>query len=460
MTQPSTADRPTGDDALVRAIGVRGLAANGVNQIVGAGIFVLPAGVALTLGPSAPFAYLACGVAIGLVMLCIAEVGSRVSATGGIYAYVEAAFGPFAGFVAGVFFWLGCQVVASAVAATVFADAAAVLAPPLAGPLPRALLLVAVYTGLVVLNVRGVQVGTRAVEILTVAKVLPLVLLVVAGLAMGSRANLGDITTPPPLASVGQASLPLLLAFMGLEGALTPSGEVRNPAGTVPRAILLAIGFTTILYTAVHLSAESLLGAGLAEATRAPLAAAAKLAFGDIGGLVVIAATLVSTLGWISGDMLASPRLIYAFGRDGYLPPVFGWIHPRFRTPVVGIVIHAVTAWVLALTGTFRALVTLNVVAGLLIYVACCLAVPVLRRRDAGARAPDHFRVPFGPVVPALACGVVLWLLSSATRREFLAVGAMLGAAVVLYGARRKARRARTDLPMGVARGTSGASMN
>ena len=139
--------------------------------------------------------------------------------------------------------------------------------------------------------------------------------------------------------------------------------------------------------------------------------------------------------------MLASPRLVYAFGRDGYLPVVFAWVHPRFRTPVLGIVVHAVAACLLAITGTFQVLAAVNVVAGMLIYLACCLAVPVLRRRDATSDAAQHFSVPFGPVVPVLACGIVLWLLSSATSTEFLAVGAMLAVAVLLYGARVKAKR-------------------
>src|SRR5262245_32664169 len=108
------------ESRLVRAIGVRALAANVVNIVVGSGIFALPAAVAAILGRSAPFAYIVCALAIGLIALCFAEVGSRVAASGGTYSYVDAAFGPYLGFIAGVLFWLGSQATASAATAVIF----------------------------------------------------------------------------------------------------------------------------------------------------------------------------------------------------------------------------------------------------------------------------------------------------------------------------------------------------
>ncbi|HMJ58742.1 MAG TPA: amino acid permease, partial [Gemmatimonadales bacterium] len=142
------------EPALRRVIGVRGFAAAIFNITVGAAIFVLPAEVAGRIGAAAPLAYLVCAVATALVALCIAEAGSRVPQSGGPYAYVETALGPYAGYLCGVLLWLGITLAMGGVA-TVFADAVARLAPGLGAPLPRAALLIAAYGGLAVVNIRG-----------------------------------------------------------------------------------------------------------------------------------------------------------------------------------------------------------------------------------------------------------------------------------------------------------------
>src|SRR5437667_8134681 len=151
MTSPV----PVGTEpTLRRVIGMRGLAAAIFNITIGAAIFVLPAHMAAGLGAAAPLAYLVCAVATALVALCIAEAGSRVPQSGGPYAYVETAFGPFAGFLCGVLLWLGITLAMGAVA-TWFADAVSGLLPGLGGPMPRAGLLIAVYGGLAAGNIRG-----------------------------------------------------------------------------------------------------------------------------------------------------------------------------------------------------------------------------------------------------------------------------------------------------------------
>jgi len=148
------------EPALRRVIGLRGLAAAIFNITVGAAIFVLPAHVAGTLGAAAPLAYLVCAVATALVALCIAEAGSRVPQSGGPYAYVERAFGPYAGYLCGVLLWLGITLAMSAVA-TVLADALGALVPALGGQLPRAALLIVVFASLAVVNIRGAALGSE-----------------------------------------------------------------------------------------------------------------------------------------------------------------------------------------------------------------------------------------------------------------------------------------------------------
>ena len=312
-----TLTAPPAAPSLVRALGVRALAANIVNTIVGSGIFVLPAVVAAILGPAAVIAYIICAALVALFGLCFAEVGSRVHATGGAYAYVEAAFGQYVGFSAGLL--LGCaEMVASAAVATIFVGSLSALLPG-GGALSRAVLLIALYTVLAIVNVRGVRKGARLMELLTVSKLIPLVLLVVAGLFVLNPSYL-KWTGVPPLEDIGRASLVLMFAFTGVEGPLTSSGEVRDPGRTVPRAVLLSLSAVAVLYAGLQVVSQGVLGPALATSTDAPLGAVAAHALGSPGRTLILIAAIVSALGYVSGDMLASPRLLFAFGRMDCFP--------------------------------------------------------------------------------------------------------------------------------------------
>src|SRR3989475_2529138 len=205
-------------NSLQRVIGVRGLAAAIFNITIGAAIFVRPAHMAAGLGPAAPLAYLVCAVATALVALCIAEAGSRVPQSGGPYAYVGTALGPYAGFLCGVLLWLGITLAMGAVA-TVFADAVGGLQPGLGGPLPRAVLLIAVYGGLAVVNIRGAAVGSQVSGIATVAKIVPLIAFVSLRLPHGPAENLAPGSFPS-LSRLGESGLLLMFAFFGMESSL------------------------------------------------------------------------------------------------------------------------------------------------------------------------------------------------------------------------------------------------
>src|SRR5678816_3098472 len=216
-----TAPTSSGERSLVRAIGTWALAAGVVNITIGGGIFRLPAVIARDIGPAAPLAYLVCAVAMGLIVLCFAEAGSRVSLTGGPYAYVELAFGPYLGFLTGVFIWL-LGTTAVAAVSTVFATNAAKLFPVFEQPAMRALLLIATFATVATVNILGVKQGSRLNGIATVAKLLPLVLLVVCGVFFVQPSNLA-IVTAPALGDVTRASIVLIFAFSGVESALVPS---------------------------------------------------------------------------------------------------------------------------------------------------------------------------------------------------------------------------------------------
>jgi APA family basic amino acid/polyamine antiporter len=434
MTEPLT----SGERSLVRAIGTWSLAAGVINITVGGGIFRLPADVAHALGAAAPIAYVVCAVAMGLIVLCFAEAGSRVAITGGPYAYVELAFGPYVGFLAGVLTWL-LGTTAVAAVSTVFAINAAKLFPVFENTVMRGVLLVASFALVATINILGVKQGSRLNSIGTIAKLAPLLLLVLVGALFVQRSNLA-ITSSPAIGDITRASIVLIFAFSGVESALVPSGEVKDPARTVPRAIFVAMLAITLLYIAIQLVAQGVLGAALSTSST-PLADAAGVVFGSWGKVLLLAAVVISTFGYLSGMTLAIPRALFAFGRDGYLPGAIAAVHPTYRTPYVSIAIQSALACTLAITSAFEKLAIIANVAALLVYFACSLAAWQLRRRDVRAGGIP-FRVPGGGVVPLLSCAVIIGLLSSITLPEWRVLALIIGVASVLFAVTRRRREA------------------
>ena len=425
---------------LDRSIGPWSLGANAVNLTVGAGIFALPAVVAAILGPAAILAYLICGVLILLVLACFAEVGSQVTASGGAVAYVEAAFGPLAGFLTWVVFAIGFSVASDAAVANVLTDTLATMVPELATGAARTLLLVAVFGGLAVVNIRGVRQGTRVSVATTIAKLVPLLLIVALGtLALHSREL--RFTHWPSVSQLGAAALVLFFAFGGAESALTPSGEIRDPARTVPRGILGAAGGVVLLYVALQLTAQGVLGSDLVGQADAPLVAVADRLAGGAGRHVVLACTVVAVFGALAADMVGTPRAFLAVAENGMLPRALASLHPRFRTPWISILTFAGLALLVAVSGAFRPLAVLSSMALLLVYLGVCLAA--LRLRYTRPRAPGAFRMPGGPIVALVASTTVIWLLAQSTRRETIAMASLIVIALLYYRARTSRVRSR-----------------
>ena len=440
MTDVTSADATSSarDGRLVRAIGMWGLAAGIVNVTIGGGIFRLPAGVASTLGAAAPVAYLVCAASMGLIVLCFAEAGSRVSMTGGPYAYVETAFGPFVGFLAGLFLWVAVTLALSAVA-SFFIDAVGAMFPslPLWGKRGALIATLVVLAGA---NARGVGPVARFNTVATVAKLAPLVVLIVVGLFAMRPENLHWSHTPST-GEVSRASILLMFAFFGVESALVPGGEVIDPARTVPRAIFAAMAAVTVLYIIIQVVAQGLLGASLAG-DPTPLASAATVALGPAGRTMILVGSIVSMFGYVSGMMLAVPRMLFALGRDGFLPRAVARIHPVRGTPHVAIAVQTVIVSVLAVSGLFEVLAVASNVAALLVYAACAVAVLELRRRDVRTGGIP-FRIPAGGVVPVAALAVIGLMLSSVQRREWYAALAVILAATLVYAVTLPSRRAR-----------------
>jgi amino acid transporter len=427
------------DEGLVRVIGTGALGLSVVNMVVGAGIFVLPGLVAAQLGSAAIVAYLVCSVTVALVFLCFAEVGSRVSRSGGAYAYVEEAFGPFAGFIASILFWFGYSALADAAITVIMVESISVVFPILDETIPRAVFIITLLTFLAAVNVRGVRSGVRLYIFNTLAKLVPLLLLLVAGLFV---INLEYLAIPewPSITSIGASAILLFYAFSGAECALSASGEIKNPAKTVPLGLLLGMVALLLLYVGLQTVAQGVLGSELGNNTDTPPVAVATAVFGEWGGKMLIVGAVISIYGALSGDMLGGPRVIFASSLDNNLPKFLGKVHPKYKTPHVAIIFFAIVIGVFALSGTFKYLAVVATGSLLLIDLGVSLAVIRLRQRD-GLPKDGEFRLPFGPLVPLLSCAIVGWLLLQVPLDEAATIAALVGVCVVIYVVRLVLRK-------------------
>jgi amino acid transporter len=437
----SVVSSPKEEAGLIRALGIPGLTANIVNSTIGAGIFALPALVAAQLGAASPLAYIICAVGMCLFVTCFAMAGSRVSLTGGLYAYVEVAFGRYIGFLAGVLYFLTAILAISGIIGLI-ATSVGGLIPVFATQLGRVVVILSILLFLVAINIRGVRIGARAVEAVTLIKLAPLVIFIVAGIFFIHPEALAWPGWPRGDA-LGRSVLQLLFAFVGVEIALVPSGEVKHPARTVPRAIFTALGVTTFLYIMIQLVALGVLGNELGKYGDTALAEAASRFLGNVGRTLMLVGLAVSAFGWTTSDILSSSRIIFAFGRDAFIPKWFAHVHPRFHTPDVAIVTYAAIAFALSFSSTFQRLAVLSNMAVLLLYILCCLAALELSRRDVRTDGAP-FRFPGASFIPVLAIVVIIWILGHATRDEFEVTGVCLAVASLLFVIRQLTVRSRT----------------
>ena len=418
------------ETGLKREIGVWGLSANIVNIIVGAGIFVLPAIVSEIMGSSGIIVYLFCGFLIALVMLCFAEAGSKVTRSGGGYAYVETAFGPYAGFLAAIFMVTG-SVFSDAAVANALVELIGLAFPVFTYELNRFLLLFVIFSGLAFLNVVGVKQGIGLVKINTVAKLTPILLLIFFSWKDVSFTNL-YWESAPSFSQFGQACLILFFAFQGGDAGLSVGGEIKNPQKTVPKSIFIGILFVLILYVLIQTVAQGVMGDQLPEFKEAPLAAVANLVFGPIGYTVLLIGAGISMFGMLSGEILNLPRVLFGLASDRVIPlDKLASIHPKFKTPYLAILLYAGFGFTLAALGGFRQLAVIASASMLLMYFGVSLSVIWLRKKQ--ETKPGDFKIPLGYTVPILSAGIILFFLSNLTGYEKTGLTVFFVALTVIF---------------------------
>jgi amino acid transporter len=324
------------DEGLKRVIGVPGFSLNIINNTIGAGIFALPAIVSIALGGFAIFGYLFCGIMMAAIMLCYAEIGSRVTSSGGSYAYVEAAFGSLAGFIINWLFFFGCGILGDAAVINIVADSLAFIFPVFQSLWLRALLFFILIGFMVLINVRGAKQGVGFVKLIAIIKLLPLFAIIIFGFSHIKTANLHWEQLPSPR-TFNNTLLILFFAFVGFETALNITGEIKNPKRIVPLGILIGGILVLMIYLLLQTVTQGILGTQMEAVKDAPFAAVAEKIVGPAGGIILLFAAAVSCFGNVSGDVLATPRLLFAGVNDGLFPKFLSKVHPKFATPYLAI---------------------------------------------------------------------------------------------------------------------------
>lgn len=422
------ANEKTGE-GLKRVIGVPGLALSIVNGVIGSGIFVLPAIVGIAMGAFGVFSYIFCSIMLAAIMLCYAEIGSRITSSGGSYAYVEAAFGDFAGYIVNWLYFFGWSILGSAAVINVIADSMAVLCPAFSNPLIRGLLFFVLLVFMVLINVRGVKQGIGIVKGISIIKLLPLLGIIIFGISKVKTANL-QWEHIPTLKTFGDTALILFFAFAGFETSLGVSGEFKNPKRTVPLGILLGGITVLIVYMLLQMVTQGILGAEIAAYKDAPLAAVAEKIVGPVGATILLITAAISCFGSVSADVMATPRSLFAGANDGLFPKFLGRVHPKFATPYLAVITYGLLIFIFSVSGGFKQLAVLASAAILLIYLAVILATVKLRKQ---ATAEKTFRAPGGLMTPLIGIAAIVWLLSSLSKWEILSTLIFITAVCVIY---------------------------
>jgi APA family basic amino acid/polyamine antiporter len=406
--------------------------------MIGSGIFMMAGSIALQLDSLA--AVVAVWAFGGLLSLsgavALSELGAALPAAGGLYVYLTRVYGPGVGFVYG---WSAMALIHAGGLATL-AAALGVYAGPALGlsvGQTRGLQLGAI-AAFVVVNCLGVVVGKWVQNALTALKVAGLAAMTALLYASGSAERiLESWARPSPgisWSAVGLALVAVLWAFDGWHFVSFAAGEVRDPARTIPRSLLVGTAITCAIYLLVNVAYYAVLPADAIRGADRVAAAAVEHAFGPGAALALSVLISVSILGAMNGIMLGASRVILAMARDGLFFRAFARVSPRFHTPVIATIAQGAWAAAFTLVGTFQQLFTAYVFTAWIFYGLAVAGVIILRRREPDLARP--YRCPWYPATPVFfllaTAGIVGSTFAASFWRALAGVGLML-AGIPLY---------------------------
>jgi len=423
---------------LSRQVGTLGIFLLALNGMIGAGIFGVPAGATALAGAWSPLVFIVCAMLLGLIMLCFAELASRFDRTGGPILYVQTAFGRYAGFQIGWGFYIARATAFAANLNLLIASLAYLWPTAASGPV-RIALLILIIGLLAWVNVIGIRRAVQSLGILTLLKLIPLLALILFGLAWIAPAV--DMTVQAELPSAsdfGLAALLVIYAFVGWESALVPAGETRNPSRAIPIALFSALAVVTLFYVLIQaISLASL--PGLATSERA-LIDVAEVLMGPTGALLLTVGVVVSVGGNVAGTMISAPRLTFALAKEKSFPAWFGQLHSRHATPAHSILFFAALSLLLSIVGSFLWLAAMSALVRVLIYIVCIGAMPRLRRQASELDQPG-FTLPGGWTIPLLALIASGLLLIQLSLQSLAATALVVAVGSLIFAATRSRKR-------------------
>jgi amino acid transporter len=414
-------------EKLVRAIGRWSLVALTVNCVIGSGVFGLPSVLAGLIGRASILAVLLAGTAVAVIMACFAEVASQFTETGGPYLYVRTAFGRLMGIEVGWLTWV-VRIASCAANANLFVVYLAEFWPQAIQPIPRFGILTLLVGMLAAVNYYGVRTGALVSNAFTVAKLLPLGLVCAAGAfyLLNTHRVIPTLIVSPDTKSWSHAIILLIFAYGGFEAAMISAGETENPRKDMVFGLFVTLTICAVIYSLIQWVVLGVLPDPV-HSDR-PLADVARVILGQGGAAVVAIGALVSVYGYLSANILATPRITFALAERGDFPSPFAAIHPKFRTPYFSILLFVVLVWLAAMFGSFAGNATLSAGARLFSYALVCASIPVLRKKQPEAAA---FRLPGGLLFAVLGVFICLALLAGIDFSKSLLLGITVAVGLV-----------------------------
>jgi len=384
-----------------------------VGIIIGAGIFLVPNLIARSL-PSAGL-ILAVWIFTGLLSFCgalaYAEMGAMMPLTGGHYVYLREAFGPLWAFLSG---WTFALVILAGAISWLAVGFSIYLAQLVRlTPLLEKAVALALIAALTWVNYRGVATGIAVQRTFTALKVAGIAVLIGAAFLARTHVPLAGPLAPAhfPWSDFGVAMIACLLAYDGWANISYIAGEVQRPQRNIPLALALGLGFSICVYVLANYAYLRVLPVAAIAGSNAVGAAAAERSMGDLGAAFVSVLILFSIIGSSNGHFMTAPRILFAQARDGLFFERFGRVHPRYATPSFSILVQGAWSAVLALTGSYEALLTYAMFAAWLFYGTAVAGVIVLRRKRPDAERP--YRMWGYPVTALLFIAIAAWFVAN-----------------------------------------------
>ena len=426
---------------LLRRLGTRDAALIVMGGIIGSGIFMNPSVVAryVHTGPLIMAAWIVGGIDALLGAGLFAELAARRPSDGGLYAYMRDAFHPAIAFCYGWTLLLVSQSGGMAAGAVTFA---AYFVPLTGMHIDSRILAVAVLGIFTVINCLGVREGTNTQNAFMIGKIVLIAALVGIGFLAPHSASVVAAQPIPSnrdlLLAFGLTLVPVMFAYSGWQTSSFMTAELRDPEKTLPRGMWWGVGGVVVLYLGVNAACLWALGENGLAATHTPASDIARLAFGPVGERILAGVIAISTLGFISNQILTSPRVYFQMAAEGLFFKALAKISSRTNVPTIAIAVQGIVAMIIAVSGQYDAILNYVTSVDYAFFGLSALALFIFRKRDAATNTPaPTYRMPGHPFTTGIflvvAWSIVLDVVLKAPQDAAAGLGILVSGVPVYY---------------------------